>query len=1073
MGKIINLRWILLVVWIIGLAALILTAPNMNELAREKGGYSMPKNYSTSVAAQIKKQLSSTESGNSYIAVFHASHRLTTDNMQAIKKTIQRLKDHKKSLHITGITDSFENQQLKSQLLSKNHQSLIVTLQVNSPRNPSVIHEYRQKIDERLTTSGVKAYLTGEQLINDDMSTSAEAGLERTEWITVVFILVVLLLVFRSIVAPFIPLVCVGLSYIAAQSVVAFLVKYFNFPISNFTQIFMVAIMFGIGTDYCILLLSRFKEELAHGKSNREATIDTFKTAGQTVLHSGLPVFVAFLALAFTRFSLYRSAVAVGVGIIFLLLALFTILPLFTVSLGRHMFWPMSHKISQPKSDIWAWAGNLAFGKPIIALLIVALFIVPPILSYRGILSFNSPEELGNQYPAKTGFNVLSNDFGSGNISPVTIYLKNDLPMRNAAYVARIEQLSTKIASNSDVKQVMSISRPLGHRLNDIYVSKQSSTMHQGLSSADDGLGKLKNSLSTTGKRINNSQPQLKSASDSIGKLQSGTKKTNDGIASMTQALGKISSGIQSGQTGVGEIQKNISSAQTQLNQLQSGQIQLQSGYQKVADNLHTLSNQLNQFSSSSGQPAFDTSQLTEEMGQIQNNLQAYITAHPEAMADPNFQQLAGNFRRLAQTMTGMQTQLSTESSSLKQQLNNLNQAVQALSSAMDQLNRQSAKITDGIGQFKSGLTELNNGLGQLKNGLAKAHTAQNQVVAHSPEITGALNQIADGQGRLKSGFAQVQSQMGSLSSGLAKGSDGAGKIQNGIHSANTVIGNWSDLPYNQSGIYVPSQLFSNKGFKQAMNTYMSKNGKVTSIRVTMKNDPYSTRGMAQFQALKKEIPHYIKGTAFENAKIGIDGIASSNSDLKRLANADYHRAVTLVLIGVFIALVIVLRSLTMPIYLMASLLMTYFSSLGFAELLFTRLFHFTGLTWTTQFFGFIVLIALGIDYSIFVMTRFNEYAAHAIKERMILTLWHMGSVILSAVVILGGTFAAMIPSGMLSLVEIATVVIIGLILYAVLIIPLFVPVMVRLFGKGNWWPFISKKHVIEPDSGHSANHNF
>ncbi|SQC67369.1 Putative membrane protein ydgH [Listeria fleischmannii subsp. fleischmannii] len=69
-----------------------------------------------------------------------------------------------------------------------------------------------------------------------------------------------------------------------------------------------------------------------------------------------------------------------------------------------------------------------------------------------------------------------------------------------------------------------------------------------------------------------------------------------------------------------------------------------------------------------------------------------------------------------------------------------------------------------------------------------------------------------------------------------------------------------------------------------------------------------------------------------------------------------------------------------------------------------------------------------------------------------------MGGVIFSAVLILGGTFAAMMPAGVLSLLEIATVVLIGLVLYAFVVLPLFVPVMVKLFGRGNWWPFIPSK---------------
>src|SRR5699024_3389434 len=157
---------------------------------------------------------------------------------------------------------------------------------------------------------------------------------------------------------------------------------------------------------------------------------------------------------------------------------------------------------------------------------------------------------------------------------------------------------------------------------------------------------------------------------------------------------------------------------------------------------------------------------------------------------------------------------------------------------------------------------------------------------------------------------------------------------------------------------------------------------------------------------------------------------------------------------GIFIVLVILLRSLIMPLYLIGSIVVTYFATMGFTELIFVNIFGHDGLTWAVPFFTFVILMALGIDYSIFLMDRFSEYKNGDIKEALISAMKNMGTVIISAVVILGGTFAAMLPSGVLSLLQIATAVIIGLLLYAFVMLPLFIPVMVRLFGKANWWPF-------------------
>jgi len=121
---------------------------------------------------------------------------------------------------------------------------------------------------------------------------------------------------------------------------------------------------------------------------------------------------------------------------------------------------------------------------------------------------------------------------------------------------------------------------------------------------------------------------------------------------------------------------------------------------------------------------------------------------------------------------------------------------------------------------------------------------------------------------------------------------------------------------------------------------------------------------------------------------------------------------------------------------------------------IFVQLLGHSGFTWAVPFFGFVILIALGVDYSIFLMDRFNEYKNLLVEQAMYRAMKKMGTVIMSAAVILGGTFAAMMPAGMLSLLEIASITIVGLFLYSFVIMPLFIPVMVKIFGEANWWPF-------------------
>ena len=106
------------------------------------------------------------------------------------------------------------------------------------------------------------------------------------------------------------------------------------------------------------------------------------------------------------------------------------------------------------------------------------------------------------------------------------------------------------------------------------------------------------------------------------------------------------------------------------------------------------------------------------------------------------------------------------------------------------------------------------------------------------------------------------------------------------------------------------------------------------------------------------------------------------------------------------------------------------------------------------------MLVALGVDYSIFLLDRFREEAESglSVREAMRISMAKMGTVIITAAIILAGTFGAMMPSGVLSLMQIASIVVIGLLLYGLIVLPLLIPAITVSFDRGVWWPFGIKK---------------
>lgn len=1044
MRLILRFRWVVLGLWIIAAAVLMFKAPDMEQLVRDKGQLAVADGYPSTIAADIiEKHASKEEGAESFIAIFHDDKKLSKDQLGNIEQTITKMKQKESKLNLNGVTTHFDDKSLKDQLVSKDGQTVIALLDVNL--KDKEVEDIRKPLESALETKSVQTYMTGDSLINEDVILSSEKGLQKTEVITVIFIMIVLLLVFRSAVAPFVPLLTVGMTYLVSSAVVAFLVDGLNFPVSNFTQTFMVAVLFGVGTDYCILLLSRYKEELSAGQDIPSAILTTYKTAGKTVIFSALAVMIGFASIGLATFKLYQSAVGVAVGVAVLMVALFTIVPFFMMTLKKVLFWPVKKDISHKESGLWGWMGNLAITRPLIALGIVAMFTVPLLVSYDGDLSFNSLDEIGDEYDSVKGFNLVADSFGPGEIMPVQVVIENDVPLRSKADLALIEQINNNLDKLKHVDKIRSVTRPTGDKIDGIYVNKQADELGKGIGEGNEGLSKIKDGLNEAATSIKDSKPELDKATSGIGELQSGTKELQSGVGQLQTALSQIENGVREGTSGAGELKNGVAEAAKQAAELQSGTQQLLKGYQDAQGGLSQLVAQYGKIPGSLESAQQQIAGIGEPLGKLIEN-------HPEIQSDPNVGEIQSRIEQAAKSTAVAGGTVSA-----------LNEEMSKVNSGLVEANRNLGTISSGLGQFSSGLKEVEKGLGQLQSGLSEAATGQHQVVEQIPGISAGMGRIAQGQEELQSGFGQMGGQMEELGDGLSESSEGIGKIEDGFGQAKDHLDSIAeDTNMQQSGIYIPDELLEDEEFQQVFDIYMSKDAKMTTMDVVLDASPYSQQSMDMVSQIEKTIEDTVKGTQLEQANVGIGGITSMNRDLQTMSDADYTKTVTLMMIGIVLILIILLRSLVMPLYIIASLLLTFYSSIAMTEVIFVNILGYPGINWVTPFFGFVILIALGVDYSIFLMDRFSEYKELDVKTGILIAMKNMGTVIMSAAVILAGTFAAMLPSGVLSMLQIATLVLSGLLFYALIILPLFVPVLINLLGKANWWPFMPRKSDVE-----------
>jgi RND superfamily putative drug exporter len=193
---------------------------------------------------------------------------------------------------------------------------------------------------------------------------------------------------------------------------------------------------------------------------------------------------------------------------------------------------------------------------------------------------------------------------------------------------------------------------------------------------------------------------------------------------------------------------------------------------------------------------------------------------------------------------------------------------------------------------------------------------------------------------------------------------------------------------------------------------------------------------------------------AVEGADALVGGATAIQSDVQETSRRDQAVIIPIVLAVILVILILLLRSLVAPVLLVATVVLSFAATLGASALVFNHLFDFPGADPSTPLFGFIFLVALGVDYNIFLMTRVREESARLGTRDGVLTgLRVTGGVITSAGVVLAATFAALAVLPILFLAQIAFIVAFGVLLDTLVVRSLLVPAIAVELGRFTWWP--------------------
>jgi RND superfamily putative drug exporter len=254
------------------------------------------------------------------------------------------------------------------------------------------------------------------------------------------------------------------------------------------------------------------------------------------------------------------------------------------------------------------------------------------------------------------------------------------------------------------------------------------------------------------------------------------------------------------------------------------------------------------------------------------------------------------------------------------------------------------------------------------------------------------------------------------------------------------------------AGFYIPPQILTQAEFKKAAKLFVSADGHTARYLVQTALNPFGTESMDQVNQIVKAAESARPNTTLADAKISLVGFSAVQNDIRNYYDGDIRFIIAVTLIVVFLILIALLRSIVAPLYLVLSVILSYVSALGIGVVVFQFILH-QEISWSVPGMAFLVLVAVGADYNLLLISRIRDEARNGERTAVIRTISATGGVITSAGLIFAASMFGMVFSSISAAVQIGFIIGVGLLLDTFLVRTVTVPAIAALLGSANWWP--------------------
>jgi RND superfamily putative drug exporter len=341
---------------------------------------------------------------------------------------------------------------------------------------------------------GLRRVVTGSAVVGHDMNTAANQSIDSTTKTTIGLVVVILLVVYRSLLFAMIPLVTIALSVVVALKGIAMMTEVpgLTFQVINITKVFVIVVLFGAGTDYCLFLIARYREELARGRTRPEALREAIVQVGAALVASAGTVIVGLGMLYFSSFAkIQYTGPAIALSLAVALAAALTLAPvllrlamwLLTLLmrllswLRGAIFWPFPPPRDLAGADLgrmglepvpmtgfWVKVADLVVRYPLAIMTVCLLGLVPlAVVGAQTRANYSQLADLNPDRPSVVGASVIRRYFAVGELSPTLALVENPrLDFRSQSGRDAIQEVCRRLLAIPIVAEVRSLSQPLG-----------------------------------------------------------------------------------------------------------------------------------------------------------------------------------------------------------------------------------------------------------------------------------------------------------------------------------------------------------------------------------------------------------------------------------------------------------------------------------------------------------------------------------------------------------------------------------------------------------------------------------